>query len=247
MHTEQDVRAMTSLGIIGGTNLFKSSVLRDLTKSTVETDFGSITVFSHRSMKVHIIPRHGPDGSNPPHRIDHRGNLEAFRFLEVDRIIGITSVGSLSTDIPPGTFLIPEDFIQLTDIPTFDLHNRIHVTPELDETLRIRLRDICNQLGIPVHFGGVYLQTRGPRFETPAEIRFFSSFADVVGMNMASEATLACELDIPYANVSVVDNWGNGMSGIITFRDFLDQVRAHQEATDGFLAALISAFQKDFK
>jgi len=61
--------------------------------------------------------------------------------------------------------------------------------------------------------GGVYWQTIGPRFETPAEIRLIASYADVVGMTIASECVLAGELGLAYAAICVVDNLANGVGG----------------------------------
>jgi 5'-methylthioadenosine phosphorylase len=238
---------MTSIGIIGGTNLFKSTIFSQLSRDTVTTTHGVVTLFSHPSGLIHIIPRHGEDGTVPPHLVNHHANLMALQSRNVDRIIGITSVGSLRITLSPGIFLIPEDFIQLSDVPTFFNDNSRHITPRLSHPLRKRLFDLAIGVGIPTRMEGIYLQTTGPRFETPAEIRLFSTFADIVGMNMASEASLACELDIPYANISIVDNYGNGIAGEITYEEFLVQVSANQEMTDRLLNAIIDSFQKDYK
>ena len=59
---------------------------------------------------------------------------------------------------------------------------------------------------------GVYFQTKGPRFETKAEIRMMAQFADVVGMTMAQEASTAQEIGLEYASICSVDNYANGVS-----------------------------------
>ena len=101
------------------------------------------------------------------------------------------------------------------------------------------MRSVGSTHHISIHDGGIYLQTTGPRFETKAEIAFFSTFADLVGMNMASEATLAIEMGLEYANLSIVDNYGNGIAGEITYDEFMKGVRRNQGLTDRYLELLL--------
>ena len=82
---------------------------------------------------------------------------------------------------------------------------------ELFEGIRKRLILTSKKLGINVIENGVYWQAAGPRLETKAEIRMMSQFADIVGMTMASEATIAAELELPYAAICSVDNYGHGL------------------------------------
>ena len=170
-----------------------------------------------------------------------------MKSLGVTHVLGITSVGSLKLDIPPGTFLLPEDYIQLANIPTFFEDDSIHITPSLSRSMRDLIMKVGEDNDIPVRMGGIYLQTIGPRFETPAEIRFFATFADVVGMNMASEATLSNEMGMEYANISVVDNYGNGLAGEVSYDAFKESVRGHQDEMDRFLEQLIPRIQKKYK
>jgi 5'-methylthioadenosine phosphorylase len=77
--------------------------------------------------------------------------------------------------------------------------------------LRSYLRNLCSEIALNVHSGGVYIQTLGPRLETRAEIRLLKRFGDVVGMTMASEATLCMEYEIPYVSLCSVDNYCHGI------------------------------------
>jgi 5'-methylthioadenosine phosphorylase len=91
--------------------------------------------------------------------------------------------------------------------------------------------------GASVRTRGVYVQTTGPRLETPAEVAHFATLGDIVGMTMASEATLANELDIPYAAVCSVDNYCNGLvERPLTF----DQIRVTQERTQAALIPIVT-------
>ncbi len=238
---------MAPLGIIGGTNLIHSRIIENCKELLVDTDHGEVTLLKHQSGNVIFLPRHGTERWRPPHMVNHHGNISALRSCGVTHILGITSVGSLKKDIVPGEFLVPEDYIQLSNIPTF-YHDEVKfITPSLCEQMRNHIFEIGRSHGFPVHMGGIYLQTTGPRFETRAEVRFFSGFADVVGMNMASEATLSNEADMEYANISVVDNFGNGLQGEIIYEDFMNQVRKHQDTMDRFLEILIPKLQKAYK
>ncbi|HOJ43908.1 MAG TPA: hypothetical protein PK800_07280, partial [Syntrophorhabdaceae bacterium] len=70
----------------------------------------------------------------------------------------------------------------------------------------------CSALNLTFVEHGIYIQTRGPRFETKAEINFLKLIGDIVGMTMASEATLCMECDLPYGSLCCVDNYCHGLT-----------------------------------
>ncbi len=201
-----------TLGIIGGTSLFgtKTKFLGDAKEKEVETKYG--TVYLLFTADVVFIPRHGKERNIPPHRINYKAHLAAFKDLGVEKIIGVTSAGSLKHDIKPRSLVVPHDYISLCSIPTFYDDEIVHITPGLDAGLRNTLIKVAKDFGgIELIEKGVYFQTVGPRLETRAEINFIKNYADVVGMNMASEATLAKELGLRYANISTVENYAHGI------------------------------------
>jgi 5'-methylthioadenosine phosphorylase len=201
------------LGIIGGTSLFDTKLLANAQEEEVTTEYGPVyalfaTVYSQ---EIVFIPRHGKEQNIPPHRINYKANMRAFKDLGVEEIIGVTSVGSLKRTITPRSLVVPHDYISLFSIPSYFEHELVHVTPGLDDPLRQRLIEAARAIDIPIVEKGVYFQTLGPRLETKAEINLIKDYADVVGMNMASEATLATELELRYANISTVDNYAHGI------------------------------------
>lgn len=203
---------MKPVGIISGTiPLHEEGFFKELKETSVENMFGSALVFI--SEKVAFIPRHGIDAQNgiPPHRINHRANLMALQETGVEEVIGINSTGSLKRDIAPGMIVIPDDYISLSDVPTIFDDRAVHITPMLSKKIREKLIGTAGQLEIPVKERGVYWQTSGPRLETKAEIRMMSQFADIVGMTVASEATIAQEMGLAYAAVCSVDNYAHGL------------------------------------
>jgi 5'-methylthioadenosine phosphorylase len=190
----------------------KSHRIQNSQRKQIKTSFGEALVMESDEMV--FILRHGSDPAEYilPHLINYRANLQAMKDLGVTEIIGINSTGSLKKDLPPGEIIIPDDFITLTATPTIHHNKAVHITPTLHEGTRQKLIAAAQNAGIPAIEKGVYWQVTGPRLETRAEIRMMSAFADVVGMTMANEAILAQEMNIPYASVCSIDNFGNGLT-----------------------------------
>ncbi|HLC66326.1 MAG TPA: MTAP family purine nucleoside phosphorylase [Candidatus Nanoarchaeia archaeon] len=204
---------MAKLGIIGGTGLFHAKAFSEAKWEVVKTEYGEVRILDRSP--VILLQRHGSPPL-PPHAINHRANIAALEEEGVTRIVAFNSVGSMKPALKPGTFVLPDDFISPWDIPTFyDQECHFTFCPQIDPQLQVLLGAVLKKLGIP-HVGkGTYLQTRGPRFETKAEIRMFSKFADIIGMTLGSEATLAAEAEIPLAAVCAVDNYANGIRGTV--------------------------------
>lgn len=157
------------------------------------------------------LDRHGEDYALP-HRIDHARNLRRLAEAGCDRVLGIGSVGGLHPQYGPGTFLCPGDFISLeTSVTTRggrDAHAVIGFAAGWRATVLEAWGDAADA---PLVDGGVYRQTLGPRLETPAEIRQLARDADVIGMTIASECTIAAELGLEYAAICAVVNYANGV------------------------------------
>lgn len=236
------------LGIIGGTSLFgtKTEFLEAANEREVNTKYG--TVYLLFTADVVFIPRHGKTRNIPPHRMNYKAYLAAFRDLGVENIIGVTSVGSLKRDINPQSLVVPHDYIGLFNILTYYDNEIVHVTPGLDESLRERIIEAAQDLGIEIVDRGVYFQTLSPRLETKAEINLIKDYADVVGMNMASEATLAKELELRYANISSVDNYAHGIIAAegeeeLDYKQIVEAAAKNREKLELLLMKLIDALQ----
>jgi 5'-methylthioadenosine phosphorylase len=160
-----------------------------------------------------IVQRHGTvDAAYVlPHQIDHAANLRPLAEQGCDRVLAIGSVGSLSRELPVGSLLCPDDFIALETGPSVFADARAHSAPGFDPRWRGEVIEAWRAGGQAPRDGGVYWQTRGPRFETSAEIRLIAAHADVVGMTIASECVVAGELGLDYAALCVVDNLANGV------------------------------------
>jgi 5'-methylthioadenosine phosphorylase len=114
--------------------------------------------------------------------------------------------------------------------------------PGFDRAWRTRVVETWRHAAsaVPLRDGGVYWQTFGPRFETPAEIRYIARFADVVGMTVASECVVAGDLGLAYAAVCVVDNLANGVGeSELTVEEFEAGKAANRAAVIASLDALV--------
>ncbi|HEU20218.1 MAG TPA: hypothetical protein ENO00_12735 [Deltaproteobacteria bacterium] len=220
------------LGIISGTILLHGTgIFGDMPEKRIETDFGEAVVFL--SPRAVLVPRHGldPDRYILPHRINHQATIGALKNQGVSEIISVNSTGSLQKHISPGMLVVPDDFISLSGGPTIFETKPVHVTPMIDPVIREKWLEAARMSGIEVVDGGVYWQTTGPRFETRAEIRMMARFADLVGMTMASEAIIAKEMDIPYASLCSVDNYGHGLvDKELTMGEIIKHSRKNTEA-----------------
>jgi len=196
------------IGIIGGGNLYNLSILKKTKPKRISTPYGEM--FYYLVGNCPLILRHGLQKNIPPHRVNYLANISAFRKLKKKFIFAFNSVGSLKKSIKPGDFLAPSDFIGFNTLTFFDRKCRF-ITPEISPRLRKVLIKILKNLKFKFKNEGIYFETRGPRLETKAEISLIKNFADVVGMTMAKEATLAKELDLEYASVCSVDNYAHGI------------------------------------
>ncbi len=233
-----------ALGVIGGSGLQDSSFISGVKRVHIETPFGQhssgLCEGFVGSLRIVFIPRHGENHVIPANRINHRANMWALKMGGVGRIISTSSAGSLKESVKPGQFVIPDDFLCFWDIPTMRA-DVFYPTPELDKDLRSVLGRAVRKTKARALTKGTYVQSLGPRLETRAEISFFKKFGDILGMTMASEATLASELGIRYASLCSVDNYCNGiMAKPLTY----EQIVGQQKKSEGkILAAVKSAVE----
>lgn len=189
-----------------------------------------------------VVQRHGSASEYVlPHRIDHAANLRPLVEQGCDRVLAIASVGSLRTDLPVGSLVCPDDFIAFQVGASIFEDRRAHSAPSFSTRWRGEVLTAWGaESGEPPVDGGVYWQTIGPRFETPAEIRMIAGHADVVGMTIAAECVIAGELGLEYAAICMVDNLANGLaaSELSVAEMEADRIINATRLRDGLAAAL---------
>jgi 5'-methylthioadenosine phosphorylase len=210
------------VGIFGGSGFYR--FLDQVEEVAVDTPYGApsapIRLGEIEGVRVAFMPRHGDEHTLPPHRIDYRANLWAMREVGARRIVGPSACGSLKPELEPGTFVLCDQFVDRTrgrEDTFYDGPRTTHVSaaepycPELRSVLAASARD----LEIPVVEGGTVVVIQGPRFSTRAESRWFASAGwDVINMTQYPEAWLARELELCYANVSLVTDYDVGLEGM---------------------------------
>ena len=206
-------------GII--TSHMSEGFLAEKEQVTVETPWGAATVYCGKleGIPCAVLLRYGDKSTVASHRISFRANLWALKTLGVEHLITQNAIGSVNPDIRPGDFVIPDDFIDFTkhrELSFFEEEEcwvRVDMTDPFCPALRQKLISAAKEIGVNPRERGVFICTEGPRFETPAEVRFYRSIGgDIIGTPMVPEAVLAREAGICYASVSIVINMATGMA-----------------------------------
>jgi 5'-methylthioadenosine phosphorylase len=209
------------LAIIGGTGLTQLANLDVSRRQVVRTPYGEpsgpLTFGAIRGVPVIFLARHGYGHTIPPHQVNYRANLWALKEQGADEVVSVVSVGGIRKDLGPGKIVVPNQIVDYTwgRMNTFFENEapvkHIDFTEPYTSELRTRILAAARRSGEAVVDGAVYATTQGPRLETAAEIdRLERDGADIVGMTGMPEATLAREIEVPYAAIAVVINHAAG-------------------------------------
>jgi 5'-methylthioadenosine phosphorylase len=205
------------IGIIGGSGLYDVDGLEDKAWRRVETPWGDPSdellegrLEGHRCV---FLPRHGRGHLLSPSHLNYRANIDALKRLGCTDVISLSAVGSLKEDLPPGHFVIIDQFIDRSfarERSFFGEGCVAHVSmadpvcPRLGDALA----GACQALGLPTMRGGTYLVIEGPQFSTKAESALYRSWGcSVIGMTNMPEAKLAREAELCYATVAMVTDY----------------------------------------
>jgi len=210
------------IGIIGGSGLDNSELLKDFKEIEVETKFGKpsskLTIGEINNTEIVILARHGKGHILPPTQVNYRANIQALKDQNVNFILATTACGSLREEIGRGDFVILDQFIDFTRHRNVTFHDSFKdgikhapMAKPFDEKLRNLLIKVSKNLGFKTHERGTVITIEGPRFSTRAESRMFRSWgADVINMSVAPECILANEAGIPYVAIAMstdYDSW----------------------------------------
>jgi 5'-methylthioadenosine phosphorylase len=233
------------LAVIGGHGILGTAFGAGASRVDVDTPYGPAALLDAGTHVV--IQRHGLDEFVAATFINHRAHVRALADAGCDRVLGLASVGSLRRDLPVGTFVAPDDFIALHLGISFSEGAGGHQSPGFDPAWRRTVADRwAEHTDVPLHDGGVYWHSIGPRFETRAEIRLIAGHADLVGMTIASECVLARELGLAYASICVVDNLANGVGDApLSMEEFRAGAAANRARLVGALDAVLPALSKE--
>ena len=205
------------LAIIGGSGLYDINEFKEREFLKLETPWGKpsdeILKIKYNDKEIFFLPRHGRGHAISPSKINFRANIDALKQLGITDIVSVSAVGSLKENLPPGMFVIVDQFIDRTFARSksfFDDEIVAHVSMAhpTSNGLMNSCEEALKQESIEFQRGGTYVVMEGPQFSTLAESNLYRSWnADVIGMTNMPEAKLAREAEIRYASVSMVTDF----------------------------------------
>ena len=209
--------ANNKLAIIGGSGLYDVEEFKDRELIDLSTPWGKpsdqILKAIYKNKEVYFLPRHGQGHFISPSNINFRANIDSLKQLGVTDVVSVSAVGSLKENLPPGKFVIVDQFIDRTfarNKTFFDEEIVAHVSMAhpTSKGLMNACEDAIKKEGIDYQKGGTYVVIEGPQFSTLAESNLYRSWkADVIGMTNMPESKLAREAEIRYASVSMVTDY----------------------------------------
>ena len=206
-----------TIGVIGGSGLYAIDALEDAKRIEVDTPWGapSDQLLTGRLGPVRFVflPRHGRGHRIPPGDLNFRANIHALKAAGCTDVVAISAVGSLREELPPGQFVVVDQFIDRTVArPASFFGPGLVAHVSLADPTCARLSGLCaaaaEAAGANVARGGTYLAMEGPQFSSRAESQLYRSWGcDVIGMTAMPEARLAREAELPYALVGMVTDY----------------------------------------
>jgi len=247
---EKDVE----IGIFGGTGIYDSGLLESPQEIDIDTPYGkpsdTITVGMFNGRKIAFLPRHGKKHTIPPHMINFKANIWAFKELGITRIIAPSAVGSLKEEFEPGDFALPTQFLDFTKSRdgSFSEDGRvIHISvadpfcPELQSSIL----QVTENQDMKIHKECTYVCIEGPRFSTKAESKFYrTTGAEIIGMTLVPECQLAREAQICYASISTVTDYDVWAEKPVTAKEVMETLSKNVERTKKVLTELIDKIPK---
>jgi 5'-methylthioadenosine phosphorylase len=226
--------------VFGGSGFY--SFLDDPTELSVDTPYGEpsapVTVGSVEGTRVAFIPRRGRKHQCPPQMVPYRANLWAFKDLGVERVVGPSAVGSLQPHVKPGEFVVCDQLVdRTTGRPSTYYDGPVTTHISFADPYCPAMRSVAIEqgkaLGLPLHEQGTVVVIQGPRFSTRAESANYAEKGwEVINMTQHPEAPLARELEMCYANISLVTDYDVGAVGEIEAVSHEEVIRVFNENND---------------
>ena len=242
------------IGIFGGTGIYDSGLLENPQEIDIDTPYGKpsdkITIGIFNGRKIAFLPRHGKKHTIPPHMINFKANIWAFKELGITRIIAPSAVGSLREELKPGHFALPTQFLDFTKSRegSFSEEGKvIHISvaepfcPELQSSIL----QVTEKQDLEIHKDCTYVCIEGPRFSTKAESKFYKTTgADIIGMTLVPECQLAREAQMCYASISTITDYDVWAEKPVTAKEVIETLSKNVDKTKKILTELIDKIPK---
>ena len=245
------------LGIIGGSGIYDLPGLEDACEEVIKSPWGEPSAPLRRGsiagLPIVFLPRHDKGHRLSPSDINYRANIDVLKRAGVTDLISLSACGSFKEELPPGTFVLVDQFVDRTYKRESSFFGRgcvahVSMAHPVSPRLRIHLAAAAEAEGIAIARGGTYVCMEGPQFSTYAESMTYKTLGySVIGMTNMPEAKLAREAEICYATVAMVtdfDCWHPDHDAV-TVQDIIRVLTSNADKAKALVARLAKDFPRE--
>src|SRR6201987_4465533 len=244
------------LGIIGGSGIYDLPGLEHASDEVIASPWGEPSAPLRRGtiagLPVVFLSRHDRGHRLSPSDINYRANIDVLKRAGVTDLISLSACGSFKEELPPGTFVLVDLFVDRTHKRESSFFGKgcvahVSMAHPVSPRLRIHLAAAAEAEGIAIACGGTYVCMEGPQFSTYAESMTYKQLGySVIGMTNMPEAKLAREAEICYATVAMVtdfDCWHPGHDAVAV-QDIIRVLTANADKAKALVARLARGFPR---
>lgn len=245
------------LGIIGGSGIYDLPGLEGAREEVIKSPWGEPSAPLRRGsiggLPIVFLPRHDKGHRLSPSDINYRANIDVLKRAGVTDLISLSACGSFKEELPPGTFVLVDQFVDRTYKRESSFFGRgcvahVSMAHPVSPRLRIHLAAAAEAEGIAIARGGTYVCMEGPQFSTYAESMTYKTLGySVIGMTNMPEAKLAREAEICYATVAMVtdfDCWHPDHDAV-TVQDIIRVLTSNADKAKALVARLAKDFPRE--
>jgi 5'-methylthioadenosine phosphorylase len=245
------------LGIIGGSGIYDLPGLENMRETRIASPWGEpsapLRIGEIAELPVVFLTRHDQGHRLSPSDINYRANIDVLKRAGVTDLVSLSACGSFKEDLPPGTFVLVDQFVDRTHRRESSFFGKgcvahVSMAHPVSPRLRIHLAEVAQAEGINAVRGGTYVCMEGPQFSTLAESLTYKGLGySVIGMTNMPEAKLAREAEICYATVAMVtdfDCWHPDHDAV-TVQDIIKVLMANAEKAKRLVARLAQDFPRE--
>lgn len=249
--------AKAVLGVIGGSGIYDLPGLENVREEHVKSPWGepsgALRIGEIAGLPVIFLPRHDKGHRLSPSDINYRANIDALKRAGVTDLISLSACGSFKEELPPGTFVLIDQFIDRTHKRESSFFGKglvahVSMAHPVSPQLRLRIDEAAGKENIPLARGGTYVCMEGPQFSTYAESITYKTLGySVIGMTNMPEAKLAREAELCYATVAMVtdfDCW-HSEHDAVTVQDIIAVLKENAEKAKRLVARLARDFPRE--
>ncbi|MEI7804641.1 MAG: S-methyl-5'-thioadenosine phosphorylase [Hyphomicrobiales bacterium] len=249
--------AKAVLGVIGGSGIYDLPGLENVREEHVKSPWGepsgALRIGEIAGLPVIFLPRHDKGHRLSPSDINYRANIDALKRAGVTDLVSLSACGSFKEELPPGTFVLIDQFIDRTHKRESSFFGKglvahVSMAHPVSPQLRLRIDEAAGKENIPLARGGTYVCMEGPQFSTYAESITYKTLGySVIGMTNMPEAKLAREAELCYATVAMVtdfDCW-HSEHDAVTVQDIIAVLKENAEKAKRLVARLARDFPRE--